>query len=249
MQVWVLNDEQYVLLMLMHHVYTDGWSTGLLQRELAMAYAAVLAGRQPAWAPLPVQYQDVAVWQRTHIEGEMLDAQIAWWKQTLAGAPPLLELPWDFPRPAVASPVGVSAAVQLDAAMTTALRQLAAAQQTTVFVVLLAAVQVFLALTTGQDDIVVGTPYAGRSQSEVQHLAGCLVNTLALRADVSGDPTFQQLLQRVKTVSAQAFQHADAPFAKVVEALRVDRSANFNPVYQVRHPNVGFRGCCPACQK
>ena len=232
-QVWVISDTQSLLLASMHHAFTDGWTVGLLQRQLAEAYAALAAGSQPAWDPLPVQYRDVAAWQRTHLQGAVLDEQLAWWRETLAGAPPLLALPWEHARPAVASHAGVAAPVQLDVSAAAGLRQLAAAEQTPLFVVLLAAVQATLARLSGQDDVVVGTPYANRAQEEVQQLAGCLVNTLALRTDVGGDPSFQQLLQSAKATATEAFQRADAPFASVVSALKLDRSAAYNPVYQV----------------
>lgn len=181
-----------------------------------------------------LQVTDYAIWQRQHVAGDTLAKSLAWWKQTLAGAPPLLEMPWERPRPDAFCSDGTAVQLSTSPAVAAALRQLAADQHTTMFVVLLSAVHIFLTRYSGQEDIVVGTPYAGRAQPEVQHLAGCLVNTLALRTGVSGDPTFLQLLQRAVQTTMAAFDHADAPFAKVVDALRLDRSAAFNPVYQVR---------------
>lgn len=178
---------------------------------------------------------DYATWQQQHLAGGVLDTSLAWWKQTLAGAPPLLEMPWDRHRPDVFSPVGIAVALDVPPDVAAALQRLAADQHTTLFVVLLAAVHCFLGRYSGQDDVVVGTPYGGRAQEEVQQLAGCLVNTLALRLDLSGDPPFQQLLQREISITRAAFEHADAPFARVVDELRLDRSAAFNPVYQVRY--------------
>jgi Condensation domain len=180
-----------------------------------------------------LQMADYAAWQQQHLAGEVLDAKLAWWKQTLAGAPPLLEMPWDRQRPDVFSPVGIAVALDVAPDVAAALQQLASGQHTTLFVVLLAAVHCFLSRYSGQEDVVVGTPYGGRGQEEVQQLAGCLVNTLALRMDLSGDPSFQQLLQRAVKTAMAAFEHADAPFARVVDELRLDRSAAFNPVYQV----------------
>lgn len=180
-----------------------------------------------------VQVPDLAMWQRQHFEGAPLDGLLGWWKQTLIGVPPLLEMPWERPRPEVASFKGVAAPLTVDQDTTAALRQLAATERTTLFSVVLAAVQVFLSRYSKQEDIVVGTPYANRSHDELQQLGGCLINTVVLRTDVSGDPTVQQLLQRAAQTAMAAFDHAETPFAKVVEALRLDRSAAFNPIYQV----------------
>ena len=179
-----------------------------------------------------VQMTDYAAWQLQHLAGKHLQAQLAWWKQNLAGAPPLLELPWDKPRPDVAGYAGVAVPLAIDGSVTDSLRRLAAAEHASFFIVLLAAVKAFLARYSGQDDIVVGTPYANRAKAEVLQVVGCLINTCALRTDTSGDPTFQQLLQRVSRGAMQSFAHSEAPFPKVVDALRLDRSAAFNPVFQ-----------------
>jgi Condensation domain len=177
---------------------------------------------------------DYAVWQREHLSGGALEAQLGWWKQALTGSPPLLEMPWEKPRPEMATSGGIAVPLRVDPAIAAGLRQLAAAERTTLFNVVLAAIQAFLSRYSGQEDIVVGTPYAGRAQQEVQQLAGCLINTVVLRTNVSGQPSFQRLLQRTAQTTMAAFDHADAPFTKVVDTLRVDRSAAFNPVYQVR---------------
>jgi non-ribosomal peptide synthetase component F len=176
---------------------------------------------------------DYAAWQRQHLVGPVLEEELRWWQETLAGAPPLLDMPWDKPRPDIASSQGVAMPIELDATAVGALRQLAADEHTTVFAVLLAAVQVFLSRYSRQEDIVVGTPYAGRAQQEVQQLVGCLVNTIALRGNTSGDPSFRQLLQQSAKTTMLAFAHANAPFPMVVDALKVARSAAFTPLYQV----------------
>lgn len=173
------------------------------------------------------------MWQRQHFQGAPLDSLLDWWKQTLASVPPLLEMPWERPRPEVASFEGVAVPLTVDRDTAAGLRQLASIEHTTLFSVVLAVVQVFLSRYSKQEDIVVGTPYANRSHDELQQLAGCLINTVVLRTDVSGDPTFQQLLQRAAQTAMAAFDHAETPFAKVVEALQLDRSAAFNPIYQV----------------
>ena len=180
---------------------------------------------------------DYAAWQRQHLAGNTLQTQLAWWKQNLAGAPPLLQLPWDKPRPDVAGHTGMAVPLAIDAGVTDSLRRLAAAEHASFFVVLLAAIKAFLARYSGQDDIVVGTPYANRPQAEVLQVVGCFVNTCALRTDTSGDPTFQQLLRRVSRGAMEAFAHSEAPFPKVVDALRLDRSAAFNPVFQASQHN------------
>jgi Condensation domain len=234
MEIWVLSPQQHILLAGMHHTVTDGWSAALVQQELTLAYTAVVAKSSPAWAPLPVQLVDYAAWQREHLAGEVMDAQIEWWIESLAGAPPLLEMPWDKARPNMVSSSGTAVLWEVEPAVAAALRKLAADERTTLFVVLLSAIYVFLSRYSGQEDIVVGTPYAGRSREEVQRLAACLVNTIALRGNVSGEPTFKQLLKRAVNTTMAAFDHADAPFPKIVNALKLDRSAAFNPIYQVR---------------
>ena len=142
MQVWVVDSRRHLLLASMHHAITDGWSAAMLKRELSAAYAAATAGSKPAWAPLPVQMVDYAVWQRQHISGAVLDAHLDWWRQTLSGAPPLLELPWDHRRPEVAGHAGVAVPLQIPPAVTAKLRDIAAAEHTTLFSMVLAAIQV-----------------------------------------------------------------------------------------------------------
>jgi Condensation domain len=186
-----------------------------------------------------LQVVDYAAWQRQHMLGTNMDDCLDWWRQTLAGAPPLLEMPWERPRPEAASFEGVAVPLIIEPATTAALRQLAAAEHTTLFSVLLAVVQAFLSRYSKQEDILIGTPYANRTHDELQQLAGCLINTVVLRTDVGGDPTFQQLLRRAVQTTMTAFDHADAPFARVVDTMRLDRSAAFNPVYQ-----VGLLTCC-----
>jgi amino acid adenylation domain-containing protein len=226
-------DEEHVLAMVMHHVVSDAWSTGIFFGELGEAYRARLAGRDPALPPLPVQYADFAVWQREWLQGEVLERQLGWWRERLRGAPAVLELPTDRPRPPVQRFHGASHvfAVPDDAAR--ALRALGRREGATPFMVLLAGFQLLLARYAGQDDVVVGTPIAGRNRQETERLIGFFVNTLALRTELWDDPGFRELVARVRETTLGAYQHQDLPFERLVEELQPERSLSRTPLFQV----------------
>ncbi|HEX5870735.1 MAG TPA: condensation domain-containing protein, partial [Longimicrobium sp.] len=221
-----------VLLLAIHHVAADGWSMEILFRELAELYAAHAEGRAPDLPPLAVQYPDFAAWQRTWLTGERLERQLGWWRERLAGAP-VLELPTDRPRPATPTHRGAQVAFRVDAATAWAVDDIARSMGATRFAVLLAAFQLLLARWTGQDDVVVGSPVAGRGRPETEGMVGMFVNTLALRTDLSGDPAFTDVIRRVRDGVVGAFAHQDVPFERLVDELRVERTVSRHPVYQV----------------
>ncbi len=225
--------DDHVLLVTMHHIVSDGWSMGVLHRELGALYAAFARGEPDPLPPLPVQYADYAVWHRRWVEGPVAEAQAEYWTRTLAGAPELLELPTDHPRPAKQDFAGASVKVELDEALTAALRTLSQRHGTTLYMTLLAGWATVLARLSGQDDLVVGTPSAGRGSSEIEGLIGVFINTLALRVDVSGAPTVAELLRRVRHRALEAQRHQDVPFEQVVERVRPARSLSHTPVFQV----------------
>ncbi len=228
-----LSEEEYVLLLTMHHIVSDGWSIGVLARELAAIYEALSAGNQPPLPELPVQYADFAIWQRNWLCGEVLQTQLAYWKQQLEGAPPLLELPADRPRPPIQTSEGATQSLLLSQELTAALKNLSQREDVTLFMTLLAAFKALLYRYTGRTDLLVGSPIANRNRAEIEGLIGVFVNTLVLRTDVSGDPTFRELLLRLREVTLGAYAHQDLPFEKLVEELQPDRSLSYNPVFQV----------------
>ncbi|MET0398243.1 MAG: non-ribosomal peptide synthase/polyketide synthase, partial [Longimicrobiaceae bacterium] len=228
-----LDDEEWALLFNLHHVVSDGWSMGVLVREVSALYAAYAEGREPALPELPVQYADYAAWQRAWLTGEALERRLAWWRGQLAGAPPLLELPTDRPRPTTQDGRGASAAFRLSAGTTRALRALSREAGATPFMVLLAGWQALLGRWSGQDDVSVGTPVAGRTRLELEGLIGFFVNTLVLRADLSGGPSFRALLGRVREAALGAYAHQDVPFERLVEELQPERSLRHTPLFQV----------------
>ncbi|HEX6042686.1 non-ribosomal peptide synthetase [Longimicrobium sp.] len=227
-----LWDDEHALLFTLHHVISDGWSTGVLAREVSALYAAFAEGREPALPPLPVQYADYAAWQRAWLAGPVLDAQLAWWRARLAGAPPLLDLPTDRPRGPVAAARAGTAPFALGCAETEALQALARREGATLFMTLLAAWQLLLARYAGQDDVSVGSPIAGRTRMETEGLIGFFVNTLVLRTDLSGNPSFRDLLGRVRETTLGAYQHQDVPFERLVEELAPERSLSHTPLFQ-----------------
>jgi amino acid adenylation domain-containing protein len=228
-----LGKEEHVLLLIQHHIASDYWSTDVLFRELAAYYTSFTAGGAVALPVLPIQYADYAIWQRQWLQGARLETQLAYWKQQLAGAPPGLELPTDRPRPSTQTYRGARQALELSPALTEALKALSHREGVTLFMTLLAAFQTLLHRYTGQDDIVVGSPIAGRNRPEVEGLIGFFVNTLTLRTDLSGNPTFRELLGRVREVALGAYAHQELPFEKLVEELQPERSLVRSPLFQV----------------
>ena len=228
-----LGEADHVLTITLHHVVGDGWSMGVLLRETSALYAALGHGRKPRLPDLPVQYADYAVWQRAWFSGEVLEGQIGFWKERLRGSPPLLEIPTDRPRGVGQSPRAASHPFRLPAGLSRGLRELSRGEGTTLFMTLLAGWQALLGRYAAQDDVVVGTPVAGRSRREVEGLVGFFVNMLALRADLSGNPTWRELLGQVREAALGAYEHQELPFERLVEALEVERSLTLTPVFQV----------------
>ncbi|HEU4562188.1 MAG TPA: amino acid adenylation domain-containing protein, partial [Longimicrobium sp.] len=228
-----LAGDEHVLLVTMHHIVSDGWSLGIFARELSVLYEAFRAGRPDPLPPLPVQYADYAAWQRRWLEGEVLQRQADYWRETLSGAPELLELPADHARPARQDFAGAWMEVELDEALTAALRMLGQRHGATLHMTLLAGWAAVLARLSGQNEVVVGTPSANRGRSEIEDLIGFFVNTLALRVDLSGAPTVAELLGRVKERSLGAQHHQDIPFEQVVELVQPARSLAHTPLFQV----------------
>ena len=228
-----LADEEHALLFTLHHIVSDGWSTGLLVREVSELYGAFTEGRTPSLPELPVQYADYAAWQRAWLRDEVLEAQLDYWRTALAGAPPLLELPTDRPRPPVPGDRGASVSFALPEETLRAVQALSRREGATPFMTLLAAWQLLLARYSGQDDVSVGAPVAGRTRMETEGLIGFFVNTLVLRADLSGAPSFRELVGRVREATLGAHQHQDVPFEKLVEELAPERSMGHAPLFQV----------------
>ncbi|MGC5330357.1 amino acid adenylation domain-containing protein [Micromonospora sp. DT62] len=226
-----LAGDEHALALTMHHISSDGWSEGIILRELAALYDAFVAGRPSPLTPLPIQYADFAVWQRTRSAGDRLDRQLDHWRDRLAGLTPL-ELPTDRPRPAVWNPDGGLVTFTVPAALAGRLRDLGRASNATPFMVLLAAFQLLLARHTGQTDVAVGTPAAGRDRLETHGLVGLFLNTLVLRTDLSGEPTFVEVLARVREAVLDAQSHQDVPFERIVDALSPERDLSRNPLFQ-----------------
>ncbi|WP_235568666.1 non-ribosomal peptide synthetase, partial [Lysobacter sp. Root983] len=230
--LWQMRDDEHVLLITMHHLITDGWSLGVLVREFAGLYAAACEGGALSLPPLPIQYADYAIWQRNEYGGEALEKQLAYWRSLLAGAPEGVELPTDHPRPAMQSHRGGSLPIELPETLAQELRTFAANSGVTPYMVLLAAWALWLARRSGQDDIVVGSPVAGRTRREIEGLIGFFVNTLALRVRLPQELTVADLLAQVKETTLAAFAHQAVPFEQVVDAVRPARSLGRSPLFQ-----------------
>jgi amino acid adenylation domain-containing protein len=227
-----LDESEYVLLLILHHIVSDGWSMGVLIREIAILYAAISSQKPFPLPPLPIQYADFAHWQREWLQGEVLETQLTYWRQQLDGIS-ILNLPTDRPRPAVQTYRGATQLLQLPQSLSEALESLSQQEGVTLFMTLLAAFQILLYRYTQQEDIAVGSAIANRNRSEIEGLIGFFVNSLVLRTDLSGNPTFRELLSRVKEVALGAYAHQDLPFEKLVEELHPERKLNQNPLFQV----------------
>ena len=227
-----LNDDSHVLVLVIHHIVCDGWSMGVLIQELVSIYEACREGHHPALAEMPIQYADYAKWQRDWLEGELLEKQLAYWRQTLANVPEL-RLRTDRPRPAVQSFRGAHRPFTLPAQLSTSLRELSKRGEVTLYMLMLAAFKALLHYYSQSEDIVVGTDVANRSRVETEGLIGFLANQLVLRTSLAGDPTFTEIMSRVREVSLEALVHQDAPFEAVVKALSPERELNRNPLFQV----------------
>jgi amino acid adenylation domain-containing protein len=232
-QLLRVRPEEHVLLLTMHHIVSDGWSMGVLLKELAALYRAGVTGEPPRLADLPLQYADYAVWQRRQLQSDKTGRQLAYWKQRLAGTPAVLELPTERPRAAASTGRAARATLALPKRLTADLRELSRREGSTLFMTLLAAFKLLLARYSGQNDIVVGTPIAGRSHTELEGLIGCFLNTLVLRTDLSGEPTFKELLARVRETALGAYANQELPFERLVEELQPARSLSHNPLFQV----------------
>ena len=237
--LYALDPHRHVLMLLLHHIAADGWSLGPLTRDLSAAYRARTAGHAPRWEPLPAQYADFTLWQRDL----PTDDDVTYWTRTLNGIPQVLPLPADHPRPPALSHRGGTVPVALDAALHRGLADLARAHGASVFMVLHAAVAALLSGLGAGEDIPVGTPVAGRHDAALHDTVGCFVNTVVLRTDLSGTPSFAELLRRVRTADLDAFDHQELPFERLVEILNPPRSTAHHPLFQVM---LAFQDTPPA---
>ncbi|MCP4656467.1 MAG: non-ribosomal peptide synthetase, partial [bacterium] len=226
-------ENEHLFLLNVHHVAADGWSMGLLYRELEVLYGAYARGDGPPLPELGIQYADFAIWQRQWLRGEVWESQLGYWRGRLEGMEEVLELPTDRPRPPVQSYCGAVQGATPAPELVAALGKLSRALGTTLFMTLLAAFQALVARYAAQDDVTVGTAVANRNRAETEGLIGFFVNTLLLRTDLHGDPTFRELLDRVREVTLGAYAHQDLPFEKVVEDLQPQRDLSRQPLFQV----------------
>ncbi|MGA2802168.1 MAG: amino acid adenylation domain-containing protein [Verrucomicrobiota bacterium] len=227
------SETEHVLLYGMHHIISDGWSMSVVVQELSKIYEAFARGEPSPLPELPIQYVDFAVWQRNWLQGEVLEKQLEYWREQLKAMPEALELPTDRPRPAMPSHHGSATAMVLSKELSLELKKLSQRQGVTLFMTLLAGWKVLLYRHTGQDDVVVGTPIANRNRREIEALIGFFVNTLVIRTDLSGNPTFLELLDRERKVTLDAYEHQDIPFERLVQELQPERNLSYNPLFQV----------------
>jgi amino acid adenylation domain-containing protein len=232
-QLLRLDPQAHVLLLTMHHIASDGWSVDVLIKEVGVLYPAFSSGAESPLPELPIQYADYALWERDRVQNEELDQQLAYWREQLAGAPPVLELPADRPRPPTQSFRGAQHSFDLSPDLTRRLKQLSRREGVTLFMTLLAGFNALLHRYTRANDIVVGSPFAGRNAAGTEGLIGFFVNTLVLRTNLAGDPTFRELLARVRAAALGAFAHQDLPFEKLVEETQPERHTTHSPLYQV----------------
>jgi amino acid adenylation domain-containing protein len=228
-----LGEEEHIILLTMHHIVSDGWSIDVLVQELATLYQAFCNGQPSSLPALPIQYVDFAAWQRQWLQGEVLKTQISYWLKQLKNAPKVLELPTDYPRPAIQTFRGSAYSFKLSDKLSFALNKFSQQQGSTLFMTLLAAFQTLLWRYTGNEDIVVGSPIANRNRAEIEGLIGLFVNTLVLRTNLAGNPSFEELLKRVREVALGAYAHQDLPFELLVEELQPQRDLSHTPLFQV----------------
>ncbi|QMS88309.1 amino acid adenylation domain-containing protein [Nostoc edaphicum CCNP1411] len=228
-----LKEQKYVLLINMHHIISDGWSMGVFVRELRQVYTAFAQGQTPNLAPLPIQYSDYANWQRNWLQGEVLETQINYWKNQLKDAPPLLELPTDYPRPALQSYRGDRDRYSLSPNLTLAIKTFSQQQGASLFMTLLAAFSILLSRYSRQEDLCIGSPIANRTHSQTEGLIGFFVNTLILRNQIKPEQSFIEFLQQTRQTCLDAYSHQDIPFEYLVEQLQPERSMSHNPLFQV----------------
>jgi len=228
-----LDAQDHAVLLTMHHIASDGWSMGILLNELTTLYDSYCKSEEATLPALPVQYVDYAAWQREWLQGEVLEEQLSYWKQRLGDGSPVLQLPLDKPRPFLQSYNGARQRFFVSSSVSEKLKMLGRQEGTTLFMTLVAAFQTFLYRYTGQEDISVGTPVAGRTRQEVEGLIGFFVNTLVLRTELNGDPTFRELLRRVREICLGAYAHQEVPFEKLVEQIQPERDMSHSPLFQV----------------
>ena len=230
--IW-MGDDGCVLILVMHHVITDGWSLAVFKDEFDEAFKAAREGREPALTPLSLQYADYAAWQQEWLKGRVLEQQLAYWRAQLGGRLPVLQLPLDRPRPAIQTTRGAVQIFSFEPKLVEGVKAVANAEGATLFMILLATFKVLLMRYSGQEDILVGTSNGNRSRVELEKMLGFFVNTQVLRTDLSGDPTFQEALRRVRQVTLGAYAHQDVPFEKLVEELQPERDLSISPLFQV----------------
>ena len=244
-----LSSEEHVIQLLMHHIVSDAWSLDVLLKEMIGSYEAFLKGEPSPFPPLPIQYTDFARWQRERLDGEAMEAQVAYWKDRLADTPAILELPTDRPRPAIQTMRGARHTFSLSETLTEQLKAISRKEGVTLYMTMLAAWQALLARYSGQKDILVGTSIANRNRSETEPLIGFFLNMLVLRTDLSGNPSFRELLARVREVTLGAFAHQDVPFEKLIEELRLERVTSHPPLFQVAFGLADTTGQPPQLSK
>ena len=228
-----LSAEEQVLVIVMHHIISDGWSVGVLFQEMGALYTAFVQDQDSAFAELPIQYADFAAWQRAWLSGDVLQQQLDYWLRNLENAPAVLNLPTDRPRPALQSYNGATLDTSIPVDLIPALDTLIHEENATRFMALFTAFQILLAVYTQQDDIVVGSPIANRNRAEIEGLIGFFVNMLVLRADISDKSSFRTLLSQVRETTLGAFAHQDIPFEKLVEEKQPTRDMSYAPLFQV----------------
>ncbi len=229
-----LKPSEFVVLLTLHHIISDGWSMEIFIRELISIYTAFCNHKPSPLPELPLQYADFAIWQRQWLQGEVLDKQLSYWKQQLQGILPILQLPSDFPRSRLQSFQGDSQTFKISPHLTQQIKAFSQTEGVTLFILLLTVFKVLLHRYTGLEDIIVGSPVANRNRKEIEGLIGFFVNTLVLRSSLTGNPSFREFLQRVKQITWEAYDHQDLPFEKLVEHLHPERDLSYNPLFQVK---------------